>query len=246
MFPATAMAVARAVVDPFLTVVFPSSCVVCREPLFSPSAGPLCPPCWTALPRHRSPLCACGVPLAPEVPVPCGRCRRGLSPLTRGASLGPYEGALRGVIHALKYRGRRRLAPALARALVGETAVRGVLEPGVVLVPVPLHPRRRRERGFNQAELLAQALATATQVRVAPTALVRRKDTASQSGLSAAERRRNVKGAFVVRRRAAIGGRVVVLVDDVFTTGATVRACAEALTSAGAAEVRSVTVARVA
>ena len=246
MLGASALAVARAVVDPLLTVVFPSSCVVCRESLESPTAGPLCAPCRAALPRHRGPLCRCGVSLADGVPLPCGRCRRGRSSFDAGASLGPYEGALRSVIHELKYRGRRRLAPRIAEVMLEEAAVRRVLEPGVVLAPVPLHPRRLRERGFNQAELLGSALARRTGLPLLSGVLVRRKDTPTQSGLSASERRRNVAGAFVVRRRTAVVGRAVVLVDDVLTTGATARACADALRKAGAASVRVLTVARVA
>jgi ComF family protein len=184
--------------------------------------------------------------LPPAAGPACGRCRRGLSPFARGASLGPYEGALRLVLHELKYRGRRRAAGRLARALLESPAALAVLEPGVLLVPVPLHPRRRRERTFNQAELLAMALGGGRSLPVCRDALVRLKDTPAQTGLSAAARRRNVEGAFAVRRPARVAGRVVVLVDDVLTTGATTRACATALRRAGAAEVRLLTVARVA
>jgi ComF family protein len=176
---------------------------------------------------------------------PCGRCRRGLTPYEAGASLGPFEGGLRTLVHELKYRGRRRVAARLAELFVGDDAVRSLLTPGAVLVPVPLHPLRRRERGFNQSELLACELARRSGLAVAETALVRRKDTAPQTGLSAADRRRNVAGAFAVRRRAAVAGRRVVLVDDVFTTGATALACARALHDAGAGAVRVLTVARV-
>ena len=113
-------------------------------------------------------------------------------------------------------------------------------------MPVPLHPRRRRERGFNQSELIARALGARTGCALCPGALVRRKDTAPQAELSAAERRRNVAGAFAVRQRAQVAGRVVVLVDDVWTTGATALACARILREAGAVEVRLLSVARVA
>jgi ComF family protein len=120
-----------------------------------------------------------------------------------------------------------------------------VLSGPVVLVPVPLHPRRRLERGFNQSELLARELARRTGLEVAAKALVRRKDTAPQAGLSAAERRRNVAGAFAVRQRARVAGRTAVLLDDVWTTGATALACARILREAGATEVRLLSVARV-
>jgi ComF family protein len=114
-----------------------------------------------------------------------------------------------------------------------------------VLVPVPLHPRRLRERGFNQSALVVEALARRAGRPACLDALVRRLDTVPQAGLTAAARRRNVRGAFAVRRRAAVAGRTVTLVDDVLTTGATALACARPLTEAGAVEVRLLTVARV-
>jgi ComF family protein len=162
-----------------------------------------------------------------------------------GFSLGPYEGPLRAAVHELKYHGRRRVAGRLAEAIVAEGGSRAVLSAGAVLVPVPLHPRRRRERGFNQAELLAGEVARCLDLELAPAALVRRADTQTQTGLSAAQRRKNVAGAFAVRHRAQIAGRVVVLVDDVVTTGATARACAQALREAGAKAIRLLSAARV-
>jgi ComF family protein len=238
-----AEATARLFVDPVLSVVFPSLCVHCEKARDLPRRGPLCSGCWEDLPRHRGQVCACGQPLG--APAPCGRCRRGLSPIARGASLGPYEGPLRSVLHALKYGDQTRAAERLADALAADPSVRSLGGADTVLVPVPLHPRRRNERGYNQSELLARALSRRLGLGLAAGALVRRKDTAPQTGLSAAARRQNVSGAFAVRRRALVVDRPVILVDDVFTTGATARACALALRAAGAHEVRLLTVARV-
>ena len=230
--------------DPLVAAVFPSQCPSCARLLDAPSCGPLCLACWETLPRHRPDPCGCGTPLATREG-PCGRCRRNLSPFEAGASLGPFEGSLRSALHALKYKGHRRAARLLAAALASEPSVQRLLVDGAVLVPVPLHPLRRRERGFNQAELLARELARrATGVLVAPEVLVRRRDTPSQTGLTAAQRRRNVRGAFAIRHRSRVTGQKLILVDDVLTTGATVRECARALRSAGAREVQVLTAAR--
>jgi competence protein ComFC len=244
MTGAIAVSAMRRIVDPVLAVVFPARCPLCAAFLDRPSRGPLCEGCWEGLPRHRETRCACGVGLGPGATT-CGRCRRGLSPFGAGLSLGPYEGGLRTVVHELKFRGRQRVAERIAERLVEVPGREAVLSADAVLVPVPLHPRRRRERGFNQSELIAEALGRRCGLPVAAKALVRRKDTAPQTGLTAAARRSNVAGAFAVRRRSLVAGRVAVLVDDVVTTGATARACATVLRAAGATDVRLLSAARV-
>ena len=168
--------------------------------------------------------------------------------ITIGAAAGHYDGPLREIIHALKYEGRRSLAPPLGRLM--REAGAALLDDADCVVPVPLHPWRRMTRGFNQAADLASALD-----RPVVHALWRARWTPAQMGLPARSRRTNVRGAFMLSpfcsrpgRRAALHGppiedRVVVLVDDVRTTGATLNACAKVLRDAGAREVRALTAA---
>jgi len=188
-----------------------------------------------------APRCAaCGRALDAPLDGPvCGWCWEEAA----GAS-GRYDGALRQIIHAFKYEGRRSLARPLGRLLRELGA--GVLDEAAAVVPVPLYPWRRLQRGFNQAAELARHLD-----RPVSHALWRVRRTRPQAGLSASERRRNVRGAFRLSplvsrrvRRALIEDRVIVLVDDVMTTGATLQACAEVLREAGAREVRMLTLAR--
>ena len=157
--------------------------------------------------------------------------------------MGLYDGALRAIVHALKYEGRRSLARELSERM--RLRCDAVLAGADVAVPVPLHPSRRRERGFNQALDLARGLGLPVSL-----ALRRVRATGSQIALPAAERRRNVHEAFAPSRlpwrRRVIDDRVVVLVDDVSTTGATLDECARVLKAMGAREVRAVTAARVA
>jgi ComF family protein len=161
----------------------------------------------------------------------------------RARAVGEYDGALRAIIHAIKYEGRRSLSRPLAALMHARGAE--VLDGGSCLIPVPLHPSRRRERGFNQAADLARHLSTLLDLPVRK-ALRRTRATASQTGLPAAERHRNVRDAFGVTRAAReLAGSTVVLIDDVSTTGATLEACAGALKEAGVSEVRALTAARV-
>jgi ComF family protein len=159
--------------------------------------------------------------------------------IRRARAIGAYDGALRAIVHSLKYDGRRSLAVPLGALMRNRGG--DVLAEAAYAVPVPLHRRRRRERGFNQAADLARQL----RIPVLP-ALRRSKPTATQASLPAARRHQNVRDAFEATGAArALRGEVVVLVDDVCTTGATLEACARVLRAAGAAEVRAITAARV-
>jgi len=222
--------------------LFPTSCVSCAG-MIGALDPPLCQECWARIPRFDAPLCRCGTPLPGSCGEDCGRCRRGLSIIARGASLGLFSGSLQQCVVAFKYQGRHRAARGLSRRLLADERCRALLADADMVVGVPLHPERLKERGFNQADLLARGLASFGRARVQrPLARVLR--TQSQTHLSSRERRRNVKHAFAMVRGAEVRGAVVVLVDDVVTTGATIRACALTLLDAGAREVRSITAAR--
>ncbi len=168
---------------------------------------------------------------------------------------GKYEGGLRELIHLLKYNGVLPAAKVLGARLAEALAT---LEPEferltfeqvpVLVIPVPLFKAKRRQRGFNQAELIAQAAlkvsAISARFQLASDLLFRTRDTASQIGLTSHQRRANLRGAFSVERARDINGREVVLVDDVYTTGTTATECAQVLRRAGASTVWVATVAR--
>jgi ComF family protein len=153
-----------------------------------------------------------------------------------------YEGPVEAVVHRFKYKGWRRLAGPLAQLVAERVAVEGLA--GRLVVPVPLHPQRRRQRGFNQSELLARELESRLSLRAPPGRLVRLRATPPQVGQDRLHRWENVRDAFAWSGRR-LDGRPLLLVDDVATTGATLEACAAALKLAGAGPVTGVTVARV-
>jgi ComF family protein len=235
-----------------LAVVFAPVCAACDRPLECPTRGPVCGQCWGSILPLTPPLCdSCGDPLAtwrtecrPGLSGRaggdlCTRCRRQKRIIVLTRAIGSYDGSLRAIIHAFKYDGRRSLAARLGALM----KVRGacVLAGAEIAVPVPLHPSRRRERGFDQAADLARHVGLPV-VR----ALGRIRPTAVQASLPAGRRHANVRDAFALEPAAArLRGRVVVVVDDVSTTGATLESCARALSGAGVREIRALTAARV-
>jgi len=247
------------VVDALLSVLVAPACASCGRLLEAPRRGPVCESCWLAIEPITPPVCdSCGEPLPSwrvisQADARCARCRRIGGAVARARAVGLYAGTLRDIVHALKYRGRVTVAPRLGRLMRDRSGE--LLRDADLAVPVPLHPRRRRARGFNQAALLARHLGLPVVA-----ALRRCRDTASQTGLPAARRHRNVREAFRLRQRAVVTSRwpfvvrractdrvrdrIVVLVDDVVTTGATLEACARVLREAGAREVRAVIAAR--
>ncbi len=208
---------------------------------------PVCEACLTApVPLEAEHFCTvCRTPFLNPWPLDeqgvCTACRAGLRGFDRASSFGFYEGSLRSLIHLFKYSGMKPLAPCLGRFL--ERAI-PVDEAYDLVVPVPLHWRRKWQRGFNQAELLARHLARRRQLPMM-NALRRRKAAGVQATLTVAARRRNVAGAFSAVSSADLTGKRVLLIDDVMTTGATAAACAAALKRGGAKSVSLLTLARV-
>jgi ComF family protein len=180
----------------------------------------------------------------------CGLCRRAEPPFARAAAYGSYEGGLRELIHLLKFGGVRPAANVLGRMLAEalSTLAPELTGNSLAVVPVPLHRTKLRQRGFNQAELIARAAlkieSPDNRLRLCAGVLERKRETASQIGLTRHQRRENLRGAFGVHQADAVKGLEVLLVDDVFTTGATVSECSRVLRRAGATKVWVATVAR--
>ncbi len=182
----------------------------------------------------------------------CLNCLQAPPPFRRVVSFATYRGPLRSIVHAYKYKRIRSLAHPLGRLLAGATATLATDAPQPMLVvPVPLHPRRLRRRGFNQSRLLATSALRSLrrshphwQLSLSPASLVRQRETAPQVTLQRSERWANLEQAFHVSRPQQITGRTVLLIDDIVTTGATVDACARALLAAGASGVLVASLAR--
>ncbi len=208
--------------------------------------GRFCLACWPDLAFITAPLCAiCGTPFAHDrgADALCGACLAAPPRFASARAALVYGGPARRVLLALKHGDRQHLARVMAPHML--RAAGGMLDPQVLLVPVPLHWRRLWRRGFNQAALLAQALGRLSGAAVAVDALRRVKPTPASIGMGRAARAANVRGVFKVPDHNIVRGRRILLIDDVLTTGATAEACARQLRRAGAAEVHVLTFARV-
>ena len=231
---------------PLFALVFPDDCRICHAPLREISRVPVCSSCL----REPQPLTAdffcssCRAPFVNRFPLDengqCALCRLGLNDFDAAYSYGFYEGHLRTLIHLFKFEKIHTLARPLGK-LLAQVLPRS--ERFDAIVPMPLHWRRRWQRGFNQSDLLAREIAGSWGVPVRR-AVRRVRASVPQSGLTKSQRRANVRGVFDLRSGVSLQGARVLLVDDVFTTGATASACAKVLKRAGAARVTLLTVAR--
>lgn len=248
--------IAAAAAIGLLAALFPSDCRLCRALLNRFSRLPVCQACLNSLAPFSVACCnQCGLPLESDAPneVRCRDCLALEPCFARAASFGAYRATLRGLVHLLKYERVRVAADPLgeltaqaALHLEGDIDVEELL-----LVPVPVHPSRRRTRGFNQAELIARAalrhglaLALRRRLHLETAALQRVRFAESQVALSLQERLEQIRGAFQVARPERVRDREVLLLDDVMTTGATANECARVLQQAGARRVWVLTPAR--
>jgi ComF family protein len=236
------------IIDSVLRWIYPVNCIACGGPADDRRLSSICRPCWDSIRPIEEPVCPrCGRPFDSRLALThspghvCGACRERPPVFDQALSPYRYEGALEQAIRLFKYRGRANLARPLGDlALVWMDRIPAC----DLVVPVPLHPDRLREREYNQALLLADRIARRLNLPLSYDHLMRVRATRPQTELDRADRARNVRRAFAVRRRADLEGRRILLVDDVFTTGATANECAKTLRRAGVRSVSVFTLAR--
>jgi ComF family protein len=247
LVPAALGARFREAVDALASLVFPAPCRICETTLDTASHIPICEACLASLQPIAGPVCiTCGRPFVSVNAGPqCHACRRGIYGFDVARSFGAYNDAMVRAILLLKYEGVLPLGRWFAARLAGIAVAHPKEFAADVVVPVPLHPARLRERGYNQAELIARPLARRLGLPLRSYLLVRTKPRPEKLKLTRRERWETVRGAYALRERARVDNLRVLLVDDVMTTGATLDACSRALRRAGASRVAALTVARV-
>lgn len=230
------------VINSFLAFIFPSYCLICDSPLREDERI-ICGNCWARMEIISDNFCQlCGCPIGPGRLI-CDSCRRGGHYFSFNRSLGPFNQRYQILIHSLKYERMTNLTTKLGEKLVFLLRGEPRFAPAQGIVPVPLHPTKLRERGYNQSLLLAREVSRRSGFPLIDDGLRRVKRTKSQTKLTFEERVENVKGAFKVGSKERIEGKRLILVDDVFTTGSTLNSCAEALINGGAKEVYGLTLA---
>jgi competence protein ComFC len=230
-----------------LGFLYPETCQLCGEQHATAHEGFVCRRCWTQVRFIRPPFCErCGLPYPGDLTAPfeCANCREMELHFTSARSAVVARGIVREAIHRYKYQRALWFEPFLADLLIREAKPALREQHWDFIVPVPLHSVKHREREFNQAERLGNHLSAATSIPLKSKLLRRVMPTATQTLLTREQRAANMRGAFASDDSARLDGERIVLVDDVFTTGATTSACAKALRAAGAGDVCVWTVAR--
>ena len=239
---------AKQVLRKVLHAILPENCRNCGDALWGDSIPFFCDHCWSALCPIMGPTChRCSLPFPSQISLlhspihQCANCRLRPPAFTRAWTLYSYQSPLKEAIGLLKYQGKVSLAGHLATLLLKALPSLPTID---VILPVPLHPTRLREREYNQSLLLAFPLRTHLGLPISYSTLVRIRPTRPQTSLTRKERIKNLRRSFVVTQHQALHGKTILLVDDVFTTGTTVNECAKALRKAGVSHVYVVTLAR--
>lgn len=230
-----------------IDLLYPLYCLVCFKKIGSKEVFPLCSECFQKIPWNIPPFCnKCGRNLPVELPSEniCLACKKERHYFDRAWSVALYEGVIRDCLHKFKYGQKLGLINFFEKILSNFIEKFIAIEKFDYLIPVPLHPTKLRERGFNQAFLLAQPLAKKFQKKLLPRVLYRKKFTLPQSELTASQRKRNIREAFLLRNQPEISKKNILIIDDIFTTGSTVDECAKLLKRNGAGVVEVLTVAR--
>ncbi|MFC1698383.1 double zinc ribbon domain-containing protein [Candidatus Omnitrophota bacterium] len=242
-----------------INLIYPLTCLICGIKLDPLSQKPLCAVCWSKIEYNPAPFCrVCGKPL-PACPAgsPAGRparhqsqalvcqdCQNSQFYFKQVRSVCKYDGVIKECIHLFKYNHKLSLTKPLGGLLVDFATHNCDMSQIDLILPVPLHSKKLRQRQFNHAQNLAQSLAAAFSKQIQPQLIVKIKPGPDQVSLTRAARSRNIRGAFTIRNNKPVKSKNVLLVDDVFTTGATVNECAKALLDAGAKQVDVLTLAR--
>jgi len=231
----------------FADIIFPPRCSICGTLLDGNRATSFCRACRSGMTRIEPPLCSCcGTPF--EGPHAgdhlCGECLSGVQHMSVARAFGKYDGTLMAAIHLFKYRGKSAVGHALGKLMANHIYKDLNIKNYTVIIPVPLHPKRLRERGFNQSLILARHLGRKYAIPVDFMTLKRRKHTDPQILLKRNQRMSNVRGAFEVTVQDNIAGQRIILVDDVYTTGSTVQECCRTLIRHDAQDVAVITLAR--
>ena len=228
-------------------VLFPPRCHSCRKVAEKLTNDLFCPACEEKIRYIHTPLCpACGVPYDNSEGSDhiCGDCLTAPKPFAVARSVAVFDGILLEAIHAFKYRNKTGMGVGLGRMMTCDSYPGMDMQGYTIIMPVPLHIRRLRERGFNQSLLLAKVLSARYAIPLDFVTLRRERDTPPQTTMGRKERQANIKGAFAVADKERVREQHVLLIDDVYTTGSTLAECARVLLNSGAAQVGVLTLAR--
>ena len=225
-----------------ITFLYPAQCRVCEKPLGLESVPYMCGECWNDIPLIEPPWCEiCGIP---NIIGKCDACATSDPRYGKLRTIAYYESALQQAIHLFKFEKRTSLAKPLTQLTMEHIPDDCNITEYDFILPIPIHKKRLRERGFNQATLLAKGLARTTGIQVVTDALVRHRNTSPQSSLDREARQTNIVGAFKLQKKEVVRNKRILVLDDVFTTGATVREAVKVLWNADPVEVDVLTLAR--